>query len=245
MDSYQRRSSERATGYATEVAGTNPDSVVISAGTNDVFGRLAPSETIAQLQAMVAKFSGSCVTIVTLNTNLPDADVRSRSQQVNDWIRTWPQVADWDAWVSGYYAAGQPIGPLFYDLIHVMPIGEPFLTDVVNNAARRCINRGWPLGYVDSVSSPNPGTLRVGGWVLDPDTNDPIAAHVYIDGVFAGALVANGNRPDVGAALPFGPTHGFTGTFTVPSGQHEVCVYGIGVGQGGNNRLPCRTAFVN
>ncbi len=231
--------------YADEVAATNPDSVVISAGTNDVFGRLPPAQTIAQLKAMVGKFSSSCVTIVTLNTNVADADIASRSQQVNDWIRTWPQVADWDAWVSDYYAAGQPVGPLFYDLIHVMPVGEPFLTDVVDNAARRCINRGWPLGYIDSISSPSAGTLRVGGWVLDPDTNDPIAAHVYIDGVFAGALTADGNRPDVGAALPFGPNHGFSGNFTTTHGEHAVCVYGIGVGQGGNNRLPCRNVVVS
>jgi hypothetical protein len=231
-------------GYADEVAASNPDSVVISAGTNDVFGRLSPSDTIAQLQAMVAKFSNSCVTLVTLNTNIPDDDIKNRSQQVNDWIRTWPQVADWDAWVTSYYAAGQPIGPLFYDLIHVMPVGEPFLTDVVDNAARRCLNRGWPLGYLDSVSSPSAGVLRISGWVLDPDTNDPIAAHVYVDGVFAGALTASGSRPDVAAALPFGADHGFAGTFDAPAGQHSVCVYGIGVGQGGNNRLPCRNVLV-
>ncbi len=47
--------------------------------------------------------------------------------------------------------AGEPVGPLFYDLIHVMPVGKPFLSDVVNNAARRCLNRGWPLGYIDSI----------------------------------------------------------------------------------------------
>jgi hypothetical protein len=231
--------------YADEVAGTNPDSVVISAGTNDVFGRLPPSQIIAQLQAMVAKFSGSCVTIVTLNTNIPDADIQTRSQQVNDWIRTWPQVADWDAWVSAYNAAGEPIGPLFYDMIHVMPVGEPFLSDVINNAARRCINRGWPLGYIDNISSPSAGVLRVGGWVLDPDTSDPIAAHIYVDGAFAGALTANVSRPDVGAALPFGSNHGFAGSFTATRGQHNVCVYGIGVGQGGNNRLPCKNVLVN
>lgn len=232
-------------GYADEVAATDPDTVVISAGTNDVFGRLDPTQTIAQLKAMVAKFSRSCVTLVTLNTNVLDADVQRRSQQVNEWIRTWPQVADWDAWVSGYYAAGQPNGQIFYDLIHVVPTAKPYVTDVVNSAARRCMNRGWPIGYIDSATSPSAGSLRVSGWVLDPDTNDPIAAHVYVDGVFAGATVANGARPDVGAALPFGPNHGFTVNVSASKGAHEVCVYGLGVGQAGNNRLPCRTATVS
>lgn len=231
-------------GYADEVVATNPDTVVISAGTNDVFGHLDPATTIAELKAMVAKFSGSCVTLVTLNTNVLDADVQDRSQQVNDWIRTWPQVADWDAWVTGYYAAGQPAGQIFYDLIHVVPAAKGYLTDVVNSAVRRCLNRGWPLGYVDSAASPSAGTVRVSGWVLDPDTTDPIQAHVYVDGVFAAATTADDPRPDVAAALPFGPKHGFSVTVDASKGTHEVCVYGIGVGQGGNNRLPCRTATV-
>jgi hypothetical protein len=209
-------------GVADEVAGSDPDVVVISAGTNDVFARVAPAQTIAQLQAMVAKFSRSCVTIVTLNTNITDDDVKARSQQVNDWIRTWPQVADWDAWVTAYYAIGSPVGPLFYDLIHVMPVGKPYLTNVINGAARRCLNRGWPMGFVDSTSSPTAGALRVRGWTLDPDTNNPIAAHVYVDGAFAGQVTANGSRPDVGSALPFGPNHGFDTTVSASPGQHRV-----------------------
>jgi hypothetical protein len=85
----------------------------------------------------------------------------------------------------------------------------------------------------------------VRGWTLDPDTNNPIAAHVYIDGAFAGQVTANANRPDVGAALPFGANHGFDTTVPASSGNHTVCVYGISVAQGGNNRLPCRQVFVS
>jgi len=231
-------------GRADDYAASDPDVVVISAGTNDVFARQSPSQTIAQLQAMVAKFSESCVTIVTLNTNITDADIKARSQQVNNWIRQWPQVADWDAWVSKYYADGSPYGPLFYDLIHVTPAGKPHLTHVINTAARRCLFRGWPFGSFDSASSPSSGTVRLQGWTIDADTNAPITVHVYIDGSYTGAATANVSRPDVGAAYPFGSNHGFDVTYPAARGQRTACVYAINVAQGKNNLLSCRSVNV-
>jgi hypothetical protein len=232
-------------GVADDYATTDPEVIVISAGTNDVFARQPPTETIAQLQAMVAKFSKSCVTLVTLNTAVPDADVQARSRQINDWIRRWPQVADWDAWVTGYYANGEPFGPLFYDMIHVTPAGKPHLTNVINSAARRCLNRGWPFGSFDGASSPAAGTVNVRGWAIDPDTNGPIDVHVYLDGIYRGPVRANGSRPDVGAAFPFGSDHGFDATFTASRGQHTACVYAINVAQGNHNLISCRPVTVS
>ncbi len=81
--------------------------------------------------------------------------------------------------------------------------------------------------------------------MLDPDTNDPIAAHVYIDGVFAGALDRQRQPPRRrrGAAVRTEPRVQRQ-LHRAVHGQHSVCVYGIGVGQGGNNRLPCKNVSV-
>jgi hypothetical protein len=230
---------------ATEFAATDPDVVVISAGTNDVFGRLPPSTTVAQLQAMVAKFPNACVTVVTLNSNIPDADIAWRSQQVNHWIRSRSQYADWDAWVAGYYQAGSPSGQLTYDMIHVTPVGKPHLTAVVSSAARRCLNRARPFGSIDAATTLATGTIRVQGWAVDADTNNPIDVHVYVDGALRHAGSAATSRPDVGAAFPFGAGHGFDVTVSAPPGGHTACVYAINVAQGNvNSLLGCRSLTV-
>ncbi|MGZ6966314.1 MAG: N-acetylmuramoyl-L-alanine amidase [Acidimicrobiia bacterium] len=101
-----------------------------------------------------------------------------------------------------------------------------------------------PIGNVESIQR-RPDTARLTGWAVDPDTADPIALHAYVDGTFAGAFVADVNRPDVGAKFPgFGSTHGFDITVPVPAGNHQVCVYGINVGQNAPNSLIGNCQFV-
>jgi hypothetical protein len=102
---------------------------------------------------------------------------------------------------------------------------------------------GSPLGSVDVVQA-GPGTIRVAGWVLDPDTSGPIQAHVYLDGVGT-PVVADIPRPDVGAAFPgYGAVHGFDVTLPAVAGWRQVCVYGIDVGPGDNKLLGCRMVLV-
>jgi hypothetical protein len=103
---------------------------------------------------------------------------------------------------------------------------------------------GSPYGSLDAVTTGR-GTVRVGGWVLDPDRPDATAVHVYVGGRLAGTALANGTRPDVGAAYPrSGPAHGFDVTVPAPAGRHEVCVYGIDLGGSPNGLVGCRTAVV-
>ncbi len=53
------------------------------------------------------------------------------------------------------------------------------------------------------------------------------------------------SRPDVGGAFPaYGANHGFTGTVPLPSGAHQVCVYVINLGWGGNQLISCRNVNV-
>ncbi|MDQ0574690.1 hypothetical protein [Agromyces albus] len=99
---------------------------------------------------------------------------------------------------------------------------------------------GNPFGNVELYEA-KPGTVRVAGWALDPNTTASIAVHVYV-GTAGFAFTAAGNRPDVGAAYPAnGGAHGFDATIKVPtSGTQDVCVYGINVGQGVNALIGCK-----
>ena len=82
------------------------------------------------------------------------------------------------------------------------------------------------------------------GWAIDPDTSAPIAVHAYVDAKGT-ALTADGSRPDVAAAFPgYGPAHGYSATLPASPGAHQVCVYGINSGPGGNTLLGCRTVVV-
>lgn len=109
-----------------------------------------------------------------------------------------------------------------------------------------------PFGNLELVAPESPVTpgsrVDLRGWAIDPDTTAPVAIHVYVDGVGAGVLTADVDRPDVGAAFPpAGPAHGFAGSVAVPGhGSHGVCVYAINQGAGaGNVLLGCRTVVMD
>lgn len=103
---------------------------------------------------------------------------------------------------------------------------------------------GNPIGNVDSISQFGPGTVRIGGWTLDPDTANPLAVHTYVNGVYRGSTTANTTRADVGRLYPlYGNNHGFSFTVSgLRSGANSVCVYAINAGAGNTNPLlGCRT----
>jgi SpoIID/LytB domain protein len=104
---------------------------------------------------------------------------------------------------------------------------------------------GNPVGVIDTIGGGPDGALALAGWAFDPDTTAPISVHVYVDGKFADATVADGARPDIAAAFPgYGAAHGYSFTLASTPGVHTVCVYGINVGAGANNQLACRTLTV-
>lgn len=100
---------------------------------------------------------------------------------------------------------------------------------------------GNPLANLEIAES-LPGEIRLAGWALDPDTADPIQVHTYVGGRGTPA-VADGDRPDVGAAYPAaGSRHGFDVRVPVTtSGAVDVCVHAINVGPGANRLVGCRT----
>jgi hypothetical protein len=103
-----------------------------------------------------------------------------------------------------------------------------------------------PIGNVDAARQHGPGTVRVAGWALDPDTAAPIGVHLYVNGRWGGALSADQPRPDVGAVFPaWGPNHGWSALVPLGAGTHQICAFGINVGAGSSNPLlGCRTVTV-
>jgi hypothetical protein len=102
------------------------------------------------------------------------------------------------------------------------------------------VRAGSPFGSLDVVRAGAPGKIDLGGWIIDPDTPAPTDVHVYVNGVFSGAISANGTRGDVGAAFPgYGNQHGFSATVATQGSANLVCAYGINVGSGGNSLLGC------
>jgi hypothetical protein len=107
-----------------------------------------------------------------------------------------------------------------------------------NLGCRTIDARRVPFGSLDNVSVVDNG-VRVRGWAIDPDTASSIPVHVYVDGRFDRATTANASRPDVGAAFDgWGDAHGYD--VVLPDqwiSDHDVCVYAINVGLGGENPL--------
>lgn len=100
-------------------------------------------------------------------------------------------------------------------------------------------NNADPIGTIDSFVV-GPDTVRISGWALDPDSNDPITVHVYVDST-AAPVPADRDRPDVGTAFGRGSLHGFDATVGATPGVHQVCVYAINVPVGRNPLFGCRT----
>lgn len=97
-----------------------------------------------------------------------------------------------------------------------------------------------PFGSLDSARQV-PGGVQLNGWTADPNTDDPLAVHVYADGAFAGSATADRSRPDVAAAIGGSDRRGFS--IAVPAqapGIRQVCAYAINVGPGGNALIGCR-----
>lgn len=85
---------------------------------------------------------------------------------------------------------------------------------------------GNPVGSFDGATR-LPGTVRVNGWAIDPDTTGAIDVHVYVDGRFIRAFPAAASRPDVGAAFPRDGAHGYAEALPgVQNGNHTFAPTG-------------------
>jgi hypothetical protein len=115
---------------------------------------------------------------------------------------------------------------------------------VGRNARGVPIRAGYPFGHIDQISTCL-GSIRVRGWVIDPDTAASGPVHIYI-GSGGTSLAANRPRPHVARAMPgYGPDHGFDFSISAVPGMYPVCVYGTNLtGPGGTTTLGCRNVVV-
>jgi len=109
-----------------------------------------------------------------------------------------------------------------------------------------------PIGTLDSVSNPSPGTLVVSGWAADPAAAGyREEVHVYVTGPNGtagyGGIYTDGSRPDVMNYFPWaGGSTGFSGTVQPQgAGNNNVCAFAINVDPPRTNPLiGCRTIDV-
>lgn len=97
-----------------------------------------------------------------------------------------------------------------------------------------------PLGSFDVMTAVG-GGVRVEGWAIDPNTTNPIDVHAYVDGGFVSSFRAASPRSDLAGSFPgSGIEHGYSADLAVGGGNHNVCLYAINVGPGGNTHIACR-----
>jgi|GEM_PF-2652565 lysophospholipase L1-like esterase len=121
---------------AKRYAATHPDIVVIDLGTNDVTQHDAFESYRHELGSMVGLFPQSCVVVTTITTHTPGDDAfAQRAAKYNEYLRTFPHVADWDAVVGQALQAGQHI---LTDLVHPNPAGQRLYAGLVAQAVSAC-----------------------------------------------------------------------------------------------------------
>ena len=94
-----------------------------------------------------------------------------------------------------------------------------------------------PAGHLELAFGWSNAALVV-GWALDADTpTDPVAVHLYVNGVLATGVNADRPRWDLAVAMPwFGANHGFA-AFVMAPGASVVCAYAINAGPIDTNPL--------
>lgn len=96
-----------------------------------------------------------------------------------------------------------------------------------------------PIGALETVTSPGPGTVRVTGVARDPDVAGPIQVRLTVDGAVVRTVTANGARGDGWNGFGFDET-----IAGIAPGPHEVCAVAVNVGGGSDRSLGCASIGV-
>jgi hypothetical protein len=96
-----------------------------------------------------------------------------------------------------------------------------------------------PFGALDGASVEG-GRLRVRGWAIDPNTNNPIRVHIYGNGQGLGAITADRERKDIASRFGRGSRHGFSALLRFRPGTWEIKAIAINVGAGSNKVIGTR-----
>lgn len=106
---------------------------------------------------------------------------------------------------------------------------------------------GPSVGELNARASSKGLSVDISGWAFDPDTEAPIAVHVYAaapypSGRNVGTLIAD--QPYSGSAVANQEgrgSAGFSGTLSMPSGTSRVCAHAIDATGHGNTMIGCTT----
>ena len=116
---------------ADEVAASAPEVVVINLGSNDALKQVATHVTLAELEAMYAKFPESLLVAVAVTTRFTDSWFDVRAQAINDHLRAGRRyrgvpvaVVAWDEIVAADDASAPPGDPILTVGLHPSPRGR-------------------------------------------------------------------------------------------------------------------------
>ncbi|QHT56318.1 hypothetical protein GXP71_09670 [Cellulomonas sp. H30R-01] len=140
------------------------------------------------------------------------------------------------------FTATMPASPGTHSVC-LYAINTPSGPNVAMGCRTVTITNANPTGFIDAVTGA-PGSVTAQGWALDPDTTDPVAIHMYVDGTSSQAFTADQVRTDIGAIFGKGDKHGFTATMPATPGPHTVCLYAINTPAGPNVAMGCRSVTV-
>jgi hypothetical protein len=197
----------------------------------------------ASVQAVSSPNPPSAVTVssvgvdrFTIGWTAPAAGATPTGYHVYVWEQLWqgtPAVdLVVDAGTRSVAATGLKRGTQY--AVEVVTVAGAALSAGTTEYATTVLSDHRPVGALDSaVVVPGGQGVRVVGWALDVDTAGPLEVEVRVDdGTFPiDVVVANANRPDVGAAYPgSGSLHGvdYAWSWATPSrlsvGTHKVCL---------------------
>ncbi|MFV2038783.1 MAG: SpoIID/LytB domain-containing protein [Acidimicrobiales bacterium] len=96
-----------------------------------------------------------------------------------------------------------------------------------------------PVGAIDVIKRRGE-TVRVTGWVFDPDSASPVEVQIRVDDAVVETITAGQSRFDIDAVFGQGTSRGYDTRITVGPGAHQVCVYAQNIFGTGRMLLGCK-----
>jgi peptidoglycan hydrolase-like protein with peptidoglycan-binding domain len=103
-----------------------------------------------------------------------------------------------------------------------------------------------PIGGVTSLTS-SLGKVSFTGWSLDPDSADPLATSLTVDGAASSVALTKVSRPDIAARFPgVSDLTGVSAQLTLPEGTHTLCLLATNAvdTEGSDATVGCRAVQV-
>ncbi|WP_175985906.1 hypothetical protein [Microbacterium tenebrionis] len=103
---------------------------------------------------------------------------------------------------------------------------------------------GDAFGSVDAVTAVA-GGASVKGWVIDPDTSDPVKVQVLVDNKWSRTVLASAAYSGLAKRYPaYGDAHGIDVVIPLQSGTRKICLVADAVGSGSALDLGCKWVVV-